>query len=118
MSSIEGNPYSEWPTGLELNDPNPAFGKPPISKIVDARRSVYGPPEINFKRIADLMKVIDDCKDPLARVALNGIAIKISRLIESPNHQDSWDDIAGYADCGKRVTSVRGNIRAEGKPLR
>jgi len=83
----------------------------PVDKIVDLRRAVYGPPEVNFQRIADLNRVIDQCKDPLARVALYGIAIKISRLIESPSHQDSWDDIAGYADCGKRVTSVRGPIR-------
>jgi hypothetical protein len=75
-----------------------------IEELVAERGSVYGPPKIDFGRAARLKEVIAECKDPLARHALEMIAVKIARLIQSPNHVDSWRDIAGYAKCGEEVT--------------
>lgn len=39
---------------------------------------------------------------PYQAEALDMIATKISRILEGdPNHEDHWDDIAGYAFLGK-----------------
>lgn len=35
--------------------------------------------------------------DPIYVIYLSKIAMKLSRLAVSPNHIDSWTDIAGYA---------------------
>lgn len=32
--------------------------------------------------------------------ALDMIALKLSRLLQNPNHEDHWLDIAGYAQLG------------------
>jgi len=34
------------------------------------------------------------------------ILTKIARLVESPDHYDSWKDIAGYAAVGWAVSSA------------
>ena len=47
-----------------------------------------------------------------ADVAAMSAMIKLARLAETPDHEDSWVDLAGYAACGFQVT------RAEtGSPL-
>jgi hypothetical protein len=33
-------------------------------------------------------------------VAMMMVLLKVARLEQSPNHEDSWVDIAGYAACG------------------
>jgi hypothetical protein len=75
-----------------------------VSRITEERGKVYGHPSVDFGRAMRIKAVIAECKDPLARHALEMIAVKIARLIESPDHVDSWDDVAGYAWCGKEVT--------------
>lgn len=77
-----------------------------VDKIVAERGAVYGHPRENFRRIAALRAVVAECKDPLARVALDEICVKIARLIETPTHVDSWRDIQGYAETGLMVTQT------------
>ena len=77
---------------------------------VEDRHKIYGPPHRNFKRIAGLMsvyltgkyaiKIVLDCAD----VVNLAILTKMGRLQETPDHLDSWVDIAGYAGCGAEVT--------------
>lgn len=75
-----------------------------INKVNDQRGNVYGHPKIDFGRVDRLKAVIAECPDPLARHALEMIAVKIARLIQTPDHLDSWIDIAGYARTGVMVT--------------
>lgn len=35
--------------------------------------------------------------------ALDMIALKIARLLQNPNHEDHWMDIAGYAELGREL---------------
>ena len=72
--------------------------------VVDQRGETYAHPQFNFARIQRLKAVVAECSDPLAREALESICVKISRLIQTPDHLDSWIDIAGYARCGVMVT--------------
>lgn len=60
----------------------------------------YGTPKENFGRIAKLWSVILGTPITPAQVALCMIAIKVTRLMKSDQHKDSWVDIAGYAGCG------------------
>lgn len=75
-------------------------------KLTQERGSIYGTPDRNFDRIARLTAVIQECPDPKARHALYEMCVKISRLVETPDHKDSWDDIGGYARCGKMVMGL------------
>lgn len=61
------------------------------------RKDVYAHPSINFDRIARLWSVILGCDVTPEQHALCMIAVKISRLVETPGHRDSLVDIAGYA---------------------
>jgi hypothetical protein len=72
---------------------------------VKDRDDDYGSPQKNFERIAAIWNVIlaeklgqdYDYEISAADVAMMMIGIKLARLIESPDHQDSAVDAAGYA---------------------
>jgi len=68
-----------------------------IQRVTQQRGSVYGHPSVNFDRSARLKAVVSECKDPILRNVLDMICEKISRLIQTPEHMDSWIDIAGYS---------------------
>jgi hypothetical protein len=61
------------------------------------RKDVYAHPSVNFDRIARMWSVILGCEVTPEQHALCMIAVKLSRLIETPGHRDSLVDIAGYA---------------------
>ena len=75
-----------------------------MRSVTQERGAVYGHPKDDFDRAAKLKAVVAECKDPLARHALEMICVKIARLINSPEHLDSWIDIAGYARTGVMAT--------------
>ena len=89
-------------------------------KAVADRGLNYGSPEDNFERIARRWNV---CLENIgygvrretvygmlprrltaADVASMMIDVKLARLENSPDHADSWIDIAGYAACGAEVS--------------
>jgi hypothetical protein len=67
----------------------------------------YGSPEENFGRIAGLLNAYmagrPEGEIKPHEVAIFNILLKIGRLQNSPDHRDSWVDIAGYAACGYEV---------------
>jgi hypothetical protein len=87
-----------------------------LNIVTGARRKTYGTPEDNFRAIADLWtvylrKIGADFTDPEIRLSPADIAalmalMKIARLAESPDHRDSWVDLAGYAACGARCALI------------
>jgi hypothetical protein len=54
----------------------------------------------NHIRIARLWSVLLDTEVTPEQVALCMIAVKQARLMETPDHDDSWQDILGYALVG------------------
>lgn len=91
-------------------------------ELLDAARQAvsdrglnYGRPEDNFARIAALWNAYLGNKGMLVNatnevlegpdVALLLALVKVARLQNSPTHEDSWVDIAGYAACGADLTS-------------
>lgn len=84
---------------------------------VNRRPKSYGPPEQNFERIAALWNVylhdkydIPASIDPVDVAAMMAL-MKIARLIETPGHDDSWVDLAGYAACGAEVAAAAAERR-------
>jgi hypothetical protein len=57
----------------------------------------YGDPNTSFGEIAALWSIILKKKITPKQVALMMICLKMIRLLENENHQDSVIDIAGYA---------------------
>lgn len=68
--------------------------------IVGERDTTYGGPEDNLGRIAKIWTVILEREVTPNEVANCMIAVKLARLVKSPQHLDSMVDIAGYAACG------------------
>jgi len=75
--------------------------------ITAARDEVYGDPLTNHQRIADLWSPILGIDVQPEEVVLCMIAVKMSRLCKTPDHEDSWVDIAGYAALGGEITDER-----------
>lgn len=57
----------------------------------------YGKPSENFERIAQLWAAYKNQPFSAQDVGMMMMLVKVSRLMESPMHEDSWIDIAGYS---------------------
>ena len=70
---------------------------------VEARGENYGDVRQNHQRIASLWSVVLGQDVTPEQVALCMTCLKVARLIETPDHADSWIDIAGYGACGAEI---------------
>lgn len=85
--------------------------------VVEKRGLVYGQAENNFARIAGLWSIYltrrdkpavgSGCNVDETDVAAMMSLMKIARLMEKPDHYDSWLDLAGYAACGAEVSGAK-----------
>lgn len=64
------------------------------------RAKVYGDSKINHERIAKLWSVILGEEINSQQVIMCMTALKLARLIETPDHTDTWTDICGYGALG------------------
>ena len=64
------------------------------------RAKAYGDAHEHHKRIAKLWSVILEKEVTVSQAYQCMIAVKLSRLIETPEHEDSWLDICGYSALG------------------
>jgi hypothetical protein len=72
-------------------------------RIISSDRNVeYGEPERNFERISDLWSAYlgEDRVVYAHDVAVMLALVKVARIANSPNKEDHWVDLAGYAACG------------------
>ena len=64
---------------------------------LDQRGFEYGDPRDNLLRVYKIVRVLGvQLRDP-ADLALVLIALKLSRMVESPMREDSYLDLIGYA---------------------
>ena len=69
--------------------------------LISGERAIdYGDAYVNHKRIAELWTTILGKNITVEQVYACMIAVKLSRIIETPDHEDSWIDICGYAALG------------------
>lgn len=70
------------------------------------RANEYGSAKDNFARIGQMWGIILGTEAVTPEVvALCMVAIKISRLTNTPDHLDSWIDMAGYAALGAEIAT-------------
>jgi hypothetical protein len=74
-----------------------------VTIALSDRGSAYGDASENFQRIADMWGIILRENVTVKEVALCMAAVKVARLVETPDHADSWIDLAGYAALGVEV---------------
>ena len=70
-------------------------------KMINGPRAKdYGDAHENHERIAKMWSVLLERDVTVAQVYQCMIAVKLSRLIETPGHEDSWLDICGDGALG------------------
>jgi len=77
-----------------------------IKLVCGRRQQDYGEPEINFANIADGWNIIiknADGKISPSDVCVMMAWLKSCRLMNTPNHADSWQDAAGYIALGAQM---------------
>jgi hypothetical protein len=68
-----------------------------VKGVLHERGSVYGSSRTNHERISELWSAyLVDYISPM-QASMCMLLVKVSRLTESPSHQDSIKDILGYA---------------------
>jgi hypothetical protein len=67
------------------------------------REAKYGPPGSDFTRTAAMWSAILGTEVTPAQMALCMVALKISRLVATPDHHDSMVDGIGYFICMQRI---------------
>ena len=72
-----------------------------------ARQQAYGHPLDDFSKTATLWGVVLKTDVTAEQVALCMIAVKMSRLLNAPDHHDSIVDIAGYTATYEMVQEER-----------
>ena len=70
-----------------------------VHKTLQTRGKSYGPIKLNHERIAALWSTLLQHPVTPVQVAMCMVSVKLARLIETPDHEDSVIDIAGYAAC-------------------
>lgn len=72
-----------------------------VDQLIHGERAQdYGDAQENFQRIANLWASYKNVDFSVQDVAIMLGLLKISRLAHTPDHRDSWIDLAGYAALG------------------
>ena len=74
-----------------------------INGIVASRGSDYGSAATNHRRISELWSGYLDTYISPEQAAMCMLLVKVSRLSESPQHDDSLKDIIGYACVYRKI---------------
>lgn len=69
------------------------------NEIVQERGKSYGHPFEDYSRTAQMWSAILGVHITADQCIKCMIAVKLSRLSKTPDHQDSIDDLAGYSWC-------------------
>jgi hypothetical protein len=67
------------------------------------RNKNYGTPLVNHQRIARLWSVWLETEITPAQAAMCLALVKVARLIETPDHLDSFVDLAAYASIAGEI---------------
>lgn len=103
--------YQDQPeTVVDTPNPRADLLQKALKIVTQDRNAQYGDPEDNFAKIAEywngyLRQRFSRDNKFWVRLQPHDVAIlmvlmKVARLAHSPFHEDSWEDIAGYAACG------------------
>lgn len=91
-----------------------------LEQTLEDRGSVYGNYELGCEFRAEVMMLVKGIRhrngllpmSSVEEVHIFDIVNKLSRLVTSPDHIDTWHDIAGYATLVERVYLDRYPVQA------
>lgn len=106
-------PLAQWEIDLLVDQGSPRALMLNKAKglITGDRNNHYGPPTQDFAKSAGILKALG-YKGPDGReilphdIAIMAMAIKLSRITWSPDKEDHWVDLAGYAACAYECVTV------------
>ena len=82
-----------------------------LGLVYGDRGVAYGHPAVDYQRTAKLWGAILGIEMTAVQAIQCMIAMKLSRLCNTPDHRDSWVDVGGYAECGWRTVEYeKGNL--------
>lgn len=81
-----------------------------VADILKARNMNYGSPYSNHCAIAHLWSVLLEKDITPNQVVMCMVAVKLSRLIHEPTHDDSWADIIGYGGIGRGIADIEKEV--------
>jgi hypothetical protein len=81
-----------------------------VVDLVHTRGTIYGHPYTNHKRISELWSAYLDHPITPSQVALCMALLKVSRLSESPGHEDSVKDALAYISIYQTVLDAEADI--------
>ncbi len=84
-----------------------------IAEVTASRNAAYGDPEDDFKRVARMKEGLTGMDDPVLRHVAEMILVKLSRIVQTPSHHDSWLDIVGYARTAAVVIDRRERLASD-----
>ncbi|WHP46409.1 DUF6378 domain-containing protein [Mannheimia bovis] len=88
--------------------------------ILDEREQQYGSYDTFAKIYGGLRKVSDQHAEKLTwqqQAAVEMVLLKLARILNNgANHQDNWQDIAGYAMLGGNIYTPKLPDNAQGLP--
>lgn len=78
------------------------------SRLIEGERDdIYGTPLTNHKRIALLWQVVLGTEISPAEVAICMALVKVARLVNTPDHQDSFIDAAAYMAIAGEIAGAK-----------
>ena len=78
------------------------------SRLINGERDeIYGTPLVNHQRIALLWQVVLGTEISPAEVAICMALVKVARLVQTPDHEDSFIDATAYM-------AIAGEVAAKG----
>lgn len=78
--------------------------------VTKDRNATHGNPEDSFALIAKYWSAHLGVHVSSADVAILMALLKIARLNVTPEHSDSWIDLAGYAACGGEIALAQDKV--------
>lgn len=80
-----------------VGDPAPRVVREALRLVSSDRQARYGSPRDNIERIRVRWSQVCGVELTLSQVCLMMADLKIARLVNDPEHEDSWIDLVGYA---------------------
>lgn len=105
LAAVENERRENNPLPRKLKRRSRAYILEHAKELINGERDeIYGDPSENFTRIGTMIAPIVNVERVTPeQVAMIMVVLKLSRLINTPDHEDSWTDIAGYAALGGEI---------------
>lgn len=104
----EDHPEQVWPAIQPSTDPENSALTEAHGLVHGDRNASYGHPYDDYSRSVGIFREWTGIEMTPSQGAMFMMAVKMSRLIESPDKRDNIVDLAGYAECYRMIRQMEG----------